>query len=179
MIGHIDIPAAAAALAASNPGQMRADEYAAVAESLRERRPRSILVFGCGRDASLLKAMAPDGALVLWVEDDHRWARECQGPVLLTRYRSSVSAWDTTDPLLAADFWPILSHMRWDWTLVDGPRGDSPSAPGRLAPIAYASGHSDTVLVHDIHRDAEAGLCRRYLQGRESRRVHHLDIFTR
>jgi hypothetical protein len=135
-----DLLARIAALVASNPGQMSADEYLAVARAVIARRPASMLVFGCGRDSLLWADLVPAGCVLLFVENDPRWAQDCPRPVLLTRYHGVRTMWQRADPLEAMEAWPVLARSAWDLVLVDGPRGDRDTAPGRLGPIAFASG---------------------------------------
>lgn len=161
-----------------NRGQMTAEEYAAIADTIVAVQPRAMLVFGAGRDSPLWCDLIPRGSTILFVEDDPAWAARCPGPVLTTRYRGTRDEWNTRDPLTTMPCWAQLAGVEWGLILIDGPRGDRPESPGRLGPIALASGYRDTpIIVHDCHREAERGLCERYFTGREYRTVHHLRIF--
>lgn len=162
-------------LVSSNPGQMKAEEYTAVAETITRLRPGHTLVFGCGRDSQLWIDLAKPG-LVVFVEDQPKWAGDLF-PVVITRYTGTVAAWRQTDPLSTMDCWASLAKHCWDFILIDGPRGDRLTAPGRLGPIAFSAGCNTTVAVHDIHRELEREACARYFAGRASRTVHHLRTF--
>lgn len=162
---------------AINRGQMTAEEYAAVAGSLLTVQPRHALVFGCGRDSSLWRDLMPPEGFLCFVEDDPRWAKDVQAPVVLTTYTGTVAGWQDRDPLTCFDAHPLLAHVPWQWILVDAPRGDRPHAPGRLGPIRLASQFPRaTVLVHDCHRPLEREACAKYLD-RPYTQTHHLRVY--
>lgn len=55
---------------------------------------------------------------------------------------------------------PEVYQQKWDVVLVDGPNGEAPKAPGRMAAIYTASvlaraGNTTDVVVHDVHRMIE------------------------
>lgn len=62
------------------------------------------------------------------------------------------------DPL--TDLPREVYEVKWDVVVVDGPRGDSPQAPGRMATIYTAAimareGNTTDVVVHDTDRMIE------------------------
>lgn len=53
-----------------------------------------------------------------------------------------------------------MYETEWDVVVVDGPDGDAPEAPGRMATIYTAgllarAGNATDVVVHDVHRTIE------------------------
>lgn len=66
----------------------------------------------------------------------------------------------STCQLALTDLPREVYEVKWDMVVVDGPRGDSPQAPGRMATIYSAAiiareGNTTDVVVHDIDRMIE------------------------
>jgi len=136
-------------------GLMSECQYRYVAARLLAA-PGSLLVFGLGHDADLWWRCTREG--VAFVEDDVTflaWA-PVTSPVLLYNYRSRVGVWsEVPHP-------PALIDRRWDYVLVDGPRGYNRSCPGRQVSITWARQLARRlVFVHDYERPWERAVCDR------------------
>lgn len=171
-------------LVSSNPGQLREDEYLAVAEEVIARgRHSSFLVFGCGNDSPFWLSLSP-GAVFL--EHDKRWAAKTKeacpaASIVPVRYTTTLSEARLiiADPSRLEMALPdAVRAMRWDVIFVDSPPGYG-TQPGRMQAIYEASrlaAPDACVFVHDVHRDVEDLYSRTFL-GPQAARVRNLGVY--
>jgi hypothetical protein len=142
---------------ATRGGLMSEEQYSYVAAKLLAA-PGSLLVFGLGHDADLWRQCTPGS--VAFVEDDVKYLAlaPIAAQVLLYKYPSRVGVWsDVPKP-------PALFNRPWDYVLVDGPAGYSPSSPGRQISLTWARQLARRlVFVHDYQRPWEREVCNRVL----------------
>lgn len=179
-------------------GRMPEPDLRAVAAVLRRRSPCNLLVFGLGPESLLWRALNHGGRTVFVDENQYYIAHyEERHPGLEgydVAYTTKVS--ELAELLAAArehvagecrpvqnllfsdcrlginDLPNHLYDVAWDVILVDGPRGFSPSSPGRMSAIFTAAvlarsvgaGPTD-VLVHDYEREVEKVCSAEFLCG--------------
>ncbi|PKA65839.1 Protein IRX15-LIKE [Apostasia shenzhenica] len=186
-----------AALSAA-PGRMSDGDLRSIAGVLRRRAPCKLLCFGLGPESLLWRALNHGGRTVFVDESQYYIAHyEERHPGLEgydVAYTTKVS--DLQELLagardaVAGDCRPVqnllfsdcrlgindlpnhLYDVAWDVILVDGPRGYSPTSPGRMSAIftaavlARSTGAGPTdVLVHDYDREAERICSEEFLCG--------------
>jgi glucuronoxylan 4-O-methyltransferase len=156
------------ALVDSNPGQATFAEYKLVYDTLANRAPCNMLVFGVGRDSPLWMTTNAPGKTV-FLENKERWvqvARELSPGIEVHRVRYPTL--QGLAPVLR--YVPALLRTRgiprgvwqtaWDVILVDAPRGTRWYKPGRAMSVYTASvlarrAATCDVFVHDTNRKTE------------------------
>jgi hypothetical protein len=138
-------------------GLMGGNQYSYVAGQLLAA-PGSLLIFGLGHDADLWRSCTR--RRLAFVEDDARYAAlaPIDSQVALYQYPTRVGIWSDVPPP------PPMIARRWDYVLVDGPRGFNRSCPGRQFPIAWAAQLARRLIfVHDYQRAWERTVCDKLL----------------
>lgn len=191
-------------------GRMADADLRAIASVIRRRFPCNLLVFGIGFETLLWRSLNHGGRTVFLDENEYYIKHfEDRHPGLEAYDVSYVTKVSELPELLAAakeqikgDCRPVqnllfsdcrlgindlpnqLYDVAWDVILVDGPRGYSPSSPGRMSAIftaavmARSAGKGKTdVLVHDFDREvervcSEEFLCAENLVGSEGLLAH-------
>ncbi|KAJ3695978.1 hypothetical protein LUZ60_001355 [Juncus effusus] len=182
---------------ANSTSRMPDDDLRSVANVLRRRGPCNLLVFGLGAETPLWRALNHGGRTVFLDENEyyveHLEGRHAGLEAYDVSYTTQVreldelitSARETrkTDcrpvqnllfsecRLAINDLPNSLYEIDWDVILVDGPRGYSASAPGRMAAIFTAGvlarstsgGNPTDVLVHDYDREVERVCSKEFL----------------
>lgn len=167
--------ARAVAIASDNAWQMSLAEYLHIVETVAERSPCNLLVFGVGNDSELWLEANHRGKTV-FLEDSAEWIAAVKGlslapaPVIRQcRYAPRPVQWlSLVRPKWLVRGMPsLLEAVDWDVILVDAPRGYRVWHPGRLQAIAWAAhlarvGAADSapgrridLFIHDFDRRTE------------------------
>ncbi|KAI4365977.1 hypothetical protein MLD38_021909 [Melastoma candidum] len=165
---------------------LTAKEFKLLADLVKQKAPCNLLIFGLN-DQYLTLSSLNEGGMTMVLEDDPNKLRskfassnttrifKVQHAVpskrayhLLRHARQDRSCLPGSSELKSSkcilalrDFPRDVYRVRWDVIVVDGPQGDTPEAPGRMASIYTASmlaraGNSSTyVAVHDVDRTIE------------------------
>jgi hypothetical protein len=173
-------------LVANNPGQGTFEEYVRVLDTITQRAPAKLLIFGVGRDSALWYR-ANQGGRTVFVEHEPDWiaatrAQLPQAEIVGVHYWTRRWQWPLLLEARALLFLRGLpAHVRdeqWDVIFVDSPQGGKWSRPGRMQSLYTASrlaqrssvartrGHSAEavdLLAHDCDRRVEQVYCDRYL----------------
>jgi glucuronoxylan 4-O-methyltransferase len=179
-------------LVSKNPWQLSVNEYTAVAETILEKAPCNVLVFGVGRDSTLWMDCNRGGKTV-FLEDNAFWLNEMQSsiPNLIAyqvEYNTKRSDWPTLlnkPDQLYMDLPADVLQTKWDVIFVDGPMGFADDKPGRMKSIYMASLMAKQqpptdVFVHDCNRVVEYTYCDKFLKNKnlvdEIRKLRHYYI---
>lgn len=174
--GIRDSESAVLELVRNNPGQGSFDEYLYLLETIRNRAPCNLLVFGVGRDSTLwIEGNA--GGRTAFLEHVPDWierAREAEPEIEVHRVRYDTRRFQwrwllrKPDRLLMRDLPDPVLATTWDLIFVDAPGGDRWKRPGRMksiytaAALARRSGNAE-VFVHDCNRKVERLYADRFL----------------
>ncbi|XP_078439560.1 protein IRX15-LIKE-like [Wolffia australiana] len=159
-----------------------------VATAIRRRRPCNLLIFGLGYETLLWRSLNHGGRTVFVDDNAFRISvleERYRGLIEAYDVRFSTKVSDLADLIAMAraerrgncrpsqnllfsdcrlainDLPDEIYDVAWDVILIDGPRGDSASAPGRSSPIfttavlARAGVADVDVFVHDYDREVE------------------------
>lgn len=166
----------------STSSSLTAKEFHFLSKIVKQRAPCNLLIFGLEPQYLTLQLLNAGGTTTI-LEDNLSKIRAMQlnntkvykveydvptnqAYALLKHARTSLDCVPNLRQLstcqLALKSMPSEAyHSKWDIVVVDGPAGDSPDAPGRMAAIymasliARASGNSTDVVVHDVDRTVE------------------------
>ncbi|OAY84953.1 protein IRREGULAR XYLEM 15-like [Ananas comosus] len=190
--------ASASASANSSGGRMAEADLRAAAGVVWRRAPCNLLVFGLGAETPLWRALNAGGRTVFLDENEYyvahmesllpgleaydvafasyARARDLGRLLSVARAARAAECRPVQDllfsdcPLALNDLPNHLYDVAWDVILVDGPRGNDPAAPGRMAPIFSAAvmarsrkGKDADVLVHDYDREVERACSQEFL----------------
>ncbi|WOK91826.1 protein IRX15-LIKE-like [Canna indica] len=176
------------AASSNSSGKMAEGDLRTIAGVLRRQAPCNLLVFGIGHETPLWRALNHGGRTVFLDENEYYVAHvEGRNPGLeaydvayTTKVRELPELLDAARRQRSGECRPVqnllfsdcrlaindlpnqLYGVAWDVILIDGPKGHSATAPGRMSAIFTAAvmarstgrGHVD-VLVHDYDREAE------------------------
>ena len=168
-------------LVKSNPNQLSILEYSLIANTVEEKGPCNMLVFGVGRD-SLLWMDLNNGGLTVFLEDDSKWLNFAKMKLTniqayLVKYHTQRRDWkkillSENRNLLEIENLPeIITTTAWDIIFVDGPTGYDDNTPGRMKSIYTAAklaqcSRNCSVFVHDCDREVEAVYSDTFLQNK-------------
>jgi glucuronoxylan 4-O-methyltransferase len=155
-------------LVANNPGQGSLEEYQLLRNTIREKAPCNLLIFGVGKD-SRFWVEANRGGHTVFVEHEPEWiqkTREMIPGVTIHQvtYGTKRPQWKRLlhrqDLLFMEDLPNEVLATNWDVIFVDSPQGGTKKRPGRMKSIYTASvlakRSTDVhVLVHDCNRKVE------------------------
>lgn len=148
----------------------------------------NVLIFGCGNDSPMWRAMN-EGGRTLFVEDNPSWLSR-------TRDRfpdleiASISYGETTvessfpireDALARVPIPDVLTSSAWDVILVDGPMGFKPGDTGRSLSIYWTSrimNENTQVFVDDYERALEKAYADRFVRSRRLWNVEMQRVFS-
>ncbi|KAI3977232.1 hypothetical protein MKX01_035962 [Papaver californicum] len=160
-------------------------EFQLLTNIISQRVPCNLLIFGI-RPQTLQLSSLNSGGTTIFLEDDpekllaiHR-TKEGMQMYKIEHHAAAKEAYNLlrharTHPDCAPEAQPLQSskcrlaltqlpkeiyELKWDVVVVDGPSGDKPEAPGRMAAIYTTSmiarsGNNTDVLVHDVDRTVE------------------------
>jgi len=164
-------------LVKNNPHQLSEAEYRLIAETIIDKTPCNILVFGVGRDSRLWIDINRQG-LTVFLEDNPIWLDRISLELpeinaYLVTYNTLRKQWKgllnrNIEAELLLELPKEILETKWDIIFVDAPEGWSDEKPGRMksiftaAKLAYISGNCD-VFVHDCDRKVEANYCEKFL----------------
>lgn len=155
--------------------QLQSLEIFEIAKSVKSSgQPINFLVFGIGNDSHFWNELNAGGRTI-FLEDNIEWFDKIKGkfPELeayLVDYKTNREVWrDLIDKpeLLRLDIPAFMHEIPWDVILVDAPREQAESAPGRMKSIYMASKlvkKDGDVFVHDAEREIESEYCKKYLK---------------
>ncbi|GAB2223663.1 hypothetical protein Droror1_Dr00004401 [Drosera rotundifolia] len=160
-------------------------EFRFLADLITKKAPCNLLIFGLEPEYILLSEINAAGTTVI-LEDDPDKLKKVRRRLYSTRIhkvqyknpareaynllqharRDQACTPNSRSPeasscMLALSNLPSeIYRIKWDVVLVDGPKSDSPKAPGRMESIYSASliagtGNVTNVLVHDVDRTIE------------------------
>ncbi|XP_028766186.1 probable methyltransferase At1g27930 [Neltuma alba] len=161
-------------------------EFRVLSNLIAQKVPCNILIFGFHSQYLTLSSLNADGSTIFLEDDPHKISKvrftSNNTRIYRTEYNMSAkdayellkearqnSACAPTNPKmlrkskckLALKNLPAeVYEKNWDVVVVDGPNGDSPESPGRMAPIYTASvlaraANVSNVVVHDVDRTIE------------------------
>ena len=152
---------------------MRPEEIMKIADTIKEKAPCRMLVFGLGNDSGFWTRINSGGRTV-FLEDNRAWMERITSmddsieayPVKYgTRLRQWKELLKSPDDL-DMDLPEEVVSVEWDIVLVDAPKGCRENSPGRMKSIYTAAdiGISGTdVFVHDCNREIERVYCDEFL----------------
>lgn len=159
------------ALVERNPEQCTVAEYTRIRDTIRERAPCRVLVFGVGRDTRLWMD-ANRGGRTVFLENVPRWIEHTRreipaAEVVRVEYDTRRFQWRwllRRPDRLTMELPAELREAAWDVIFVDSPKGKRWRSPGRMQSIYtasdLASGPGEThVFVHDCDRKVERIFC--------------------
>lgn len=164
-------------LVTSNPYQLSEAEYALIAETLIDKAPCNMLVFGVGRDSGLWVKLNNQGATV-FLEDNPGWLQRVSLEIpeingYLVTYNTRRTQWlellnRNRESELLLKLPKEIAQNKWDIIFVDAPEGWSDEKPGRMKSIYTAAKLANlskdcTVFVHDCDRKVESVYSDRFL----------------
>ena len=164
-------------LVKNNPNQLSEAEYGLIAETLIDKTPCNMLVFGVGRDSSLWITINGQGTTV-FLEDNPIWFDRIsleipQIDAYLVIYNTQRNQWlellnRNIEGELLLELPKEITDIKWDIIFVDAPEGWSDEKPGRMKSIFTAAklAHSSkdcVVFVHDCDRQVEAIYSKKFL----------------
>ncbi|MCL7028816.1 hypothetical protein MKW94_009020 [Papaver nudicaule] len=160
-------------------------EFQLLTNTISRRVPCNLLIFGI-RPQTLQLSSINSGGTTIFLEDDPekllaiRRTKEGMQMYKIEHHAAAKEAYNLlrharTHPDCAPKAQPLQSskcrlaltqlpkeiyELKWDVVVVDGPSGDKPEAPGRMAAIYTTSiiarsGNNTDVLVHDVDRTVE------------------------
>lgn len=145
-----------------------------ISQTIRKRRPCSLLVFGLGFDSSFYSSINSGGRTV-FLEDNGDWFRDVttRHPHLeayLIRYKTKLSDKEIylkQRESFATELPEVVASTSWDIIFVDAPAGYDDKTPGRMESLRLASilvKHPGDVFVHDCEREVEATYAAHFLK---------------
>jgi hypothetical protein len=145
---------------AVNNGQWARGQYETAGRLVGNLAPLNLLIWGCGHDSNLWRALNHGGRTV-FVETDSQWAKRAR------QSGCEVIEWQPPTSRGApfqGDMPDCPAGGKWDMIIVDGPPGHAIDTPGRELPIAWAATMgAKIILLHDIERPWERHCADRYL----------------
>jgi glucuronoxylan 4-O-methyltransferase len=156
-------------LVAGNPGQGIFEEYVYLRDTIVQRSPCCLLVFGVGKDSACWLSANRSGETV-FIEHEPEWIAVARQKVpginvVQVRYDTKRKHWrrlmNRTDQLHMDDLPSSIASRSWDVIFVDSPQGGHDARPGRMKSIYTASvlarrSAEVDVLLHDCDREVEA-----------------------
>lgn len=146
----------------SSVGNLTNKEFQLLTNIISARSPCNVLIFGLAAQYLVLPSLNTEGTTVFLEDNPAKEAYE-----LLKHARTDPACRPQARPIISSTCKLALKQLpkkvyklKWDVILVDGPSGDSPEAPGRMAALYTAamiarSGDLTDILVHDIDRMVE------------------------
>ncbi|KAF5732219.1 glucuronoxylan 4-O-methyltransferase 1 [Tripterygium wilfordii] len=160
-------------------------EFQLIQNLISRKAPCNLLIFGFSTQYLTLSSINLGGKTIILEDDlnkiskiktkfnstriykvDHKApAKEAYKLLKIARHDPacaprSVKLQESTCELALKNLPREVYDIQWDLVVVDGPEGNTPEAPGRMAAIYTASmmaraGNTTTVLVHDVNRMVE------------------------
>lgn len=156
-----------------SPFQMPSSCVSLIARAIRKKPRCKLLVFGIGHDSLLWTRINRRGRSV-FIEDKTDWYRHVtnrhpQIEAYLIDYGTSRSQWKellSHPAQLGLTLPRSVVEETWDVIVVDGPKGNKDSDPGRMKSIYWAAelaNRPGKVFVDDSSREVEDAYASRYL----------------
>lgn len=155
------------------PGSMEQgpEQVRRLLEAVDASADKQVLIFSMGHDSPFWyeEVVTKRGGELVFLEDNFQWYLTMLWhypylPARLVSYSTVIE--DDAERLKDGSEWcdlrmslpDAVTHCAWDVVLVDGPRGDLPTSPGRFQPIFEAARlvkPDGAVFVDDCNRDVE------------------------